>query len=45
MLKNSAESIVSFHDRVAWTMGKHKAFNEAINPGSRSEDLKQEIGL
>ena len=25
MLKNSTKSIVSFHDRVAWTMEKHKA--------------------
>ena len=43
-LRNASKNIVSFHDRVAWTMEKHKALDEAITSDSRSEDLKQEIG-
>ena len=38
------KSISSFHDRVAWSVEKHKALSEAISPSSTAEELRNEIG-
>jgi hypothetical protein len=43
-LKNKDKNISSFHDRVAWSVEKHKALNEAISPSSSAEGLRNEIG-
>ena len=43
-LKNKDKNISSFHDRVAWSVEKHKALNEAISPSSTAEGLRNEIG-
>ena len=43
-LKNKDRNISSFRDRVAWSVEKYKALNEAISPSSTAEGMRIEIG-